>query len=187
VNGAPREQTGVELRRRRGPRPGAHEGKRTNSFRVAHREAQAGWAAPVVAHHCQTAQIELVDEAGEIGDMPVETMRLLAGRLLGQAETDHVGDDDAMSRIDQRRDDAAVEKAPGRITVQEQDGIAAALIDIVHSPAVDPGVACGEGPLARETPRGFQEGLQSSPPPHAGAQPNNAQTISPKCLTPRRR
>ena len=35
--------------------------------------------------------------------MPIETMRLLTGRFLGQAEADHVGDDDAVSRIDQRR------------------------------------------------------------------------------------
>ena len=147
VHDAPREQTGVELRRRRWPRPGAHDGQRPYSFLVAHREAQAGWSAPVVAHHCQTAQIELADKASEVGNMPIETMRLLTGRFLGQAEADHVGDDDAVSRIDQRRDHATIEEAPGWIAVQQHDGIAGTLIDIVHPPAVDPGVARCEGPL----------------------------------------
>ena len=89
----------MELRRRRRPRPGAHDGQRSYAFRVAHRKAQAGWAAPVVADHRQAAQIELADKASEVGDMPIETVRLLAGRFLGQAEADHVGDDDAVSRF----------------------------------------------------------------------------------------
>ena len=156
VHGAPWEQAGVEFRRGRRPRPGAHDGQRAYSFLVAHRKAQAGWSAPVVAHHCQTTQIELADKAGEVGDMPIETMRLLTGRFLGQAKADHVGDDDAVSRIDQRRDHAAVEEAPGRIAMQQQDGVADALIDIVHSPAIDPGVARHEGPLHAKPVEAFK-------------------------------
>ena len=62
-------------------------------------------------------QIQLADKACQVRDMPVEAVRLLVGRLLGQAEADHVGDDDAVSRVHQRRDDVAVEESPGRIAV----------------------------------------------------------------------
>ena len=147
VHGAPWEQAGMEFRWRRRPRPGAHDGQRPYTFRVAHREAEAGRAAPVVAHDREAAQIKLTDKAGEIGDVPVEAVRMLARWLLGQAEADHIGDDDAVSRLDQGRNNPAVEEAPGRVAVQQQNGIARALIDIVHSPAVDPGVARRVGPL----------------------------------------
>ena len=66
-------------------------------------------------------QIELADKARQVRDMPIEAVRLLAGRLLGQAEADHVGDNDAVSGLHQRRDDVAIEKTPGRIAVQQQD------------------------------------------------------------------
>ena len=88
--------------------------------------------------------------------MPIEAVRLLAGRLLGQAEADHVGDDDAVSRVHQRRDDVAVEETPGRIAVQQQDGIAGALIDVMHPPAIDPRVAGGEGPFVPKPFDAFQ-------------------------------
>jgi hypothetical protein len=93
--------------------------------------------------------------------MPIETMRLLPGRLLGQAEADHIGDDDAVTCVDQRPDNVTVEEAPSWVAVQQQDGVADALIDVMHSPAVDPGVARGEGPLRAKAPRCVQGSPQS--------------------------
>ena len=142
---------------------------------IAHREAQAGRPTPVVADHRQALQIQLADQARQVRDMPVEAVRLLAGRLLGQAEADHVGDDDAVSRIHQRRDDVAIEEAPGRIAVQQQDGIAGALIDVMHPPAIDPRVTGGEGPSRRETLRCSPESSRSCPVPHAVTRRRNAQ------------
>ena len=114
---------------------------------IAHREAQASRAAPVVADHHQALQIKLADETRQIRDVSIEAVRLLAGRFLGQAEPDHVGDDDTIACIHQRRNHIPVEESPGRITVQQQDRIAGALIDIMHPPAIDPRVAGRERPL----------------------------------------
>jgi hypothetical protein len=83
-------------------------------------------------------------------------VRLLAGRLLGQAEADHVGDDDPVSGVHQRRDDVAVKETPGRIAVQQQDGIAGPFIDVVHPRAIDPRVAGGEGPFVPKSFDVFQ-------------------------------
>jgi hypothetical protein len=50
---------------------------------------------PVMTDDGDARQIELTNEADEIGDMAIERMRLLARRLLGKTEADHVRDNDA--------------------------------------------------------------------------------------------
>jgi len=62
-------------------------------------------------------QIELTDQADEIGDVAIERVRVLARRLFGKTEPDHVRDNDAPPRPDERADHLPVKKAPGGVTV----------------------------------------------------------------------
>src|ERR1700756_4613360 len=87
--------------------------------------------------HGGVAHIALSQEAGQIGDVSIERVGLLADRLLGQPETDHVRNDHAPACRGQRLDEFPVQKAPGGVAVQENDRIAGALVDVMHAPAVD--------------------------------------------------
>src|ERR1700751_1047624 len=81
--------------------------------------------------------IELSQEAGQIGDVSVERVGLLADRLLGQPEADHVRNDHAPARRGQRLDEFPVQKSPSRVAVQENHWVAGPLVDVVHAPAID--------------------------------------------------
>jgi len=86
----PRKQPGVEFGGRPWPGPSAHDDERSDAARIAHGERQASRAAPVVTDHRNTRQIEVTDEADKIGDMAIERVRMLARRLFGKAEPDHI-------------------------------------------------------------------------------------------------
>lgn len=72
--------------------------------------------------HRNTRQIELTDEADEIGDVAIERVRLLARRFFAKAEPDHIRDDDAPPGPDERPDHLPVKKAPGGVAVQSRTG-----------------------------------------------------------------
>jgi len=59
---------------------------------VGEGKAETVLAAPVMIDRGDVADVELPQQAHPIRDMPIETMRLLANRLLGQAKPDHIGD-----------------------------------------------------------------------------------------------
>ncbi len=139
VHDPPREYAGMELGRRQRPRPGAHQHQRTHTLSVGQREAEAGRAAPIVADQRDALEIELAQQRREIGDMAVETMRVFPRRLLRKPESDHVGDDHAAPGRRQRFYEIAIEKAPGRVAVQQHQRIAGSLVDVVHAPAVHAG------------------------------------------------
>ena len=73
----------------------------------------------------------------QIGTMAVECMGLLTNRLLRETKADHVRNDHPPSGPDERTNDIAVQKSPCRVTVQEYNRITLALVDVVHSPAID--------------------------------------------------
>ena len=102
------------------------------------RIAQAGRTAPVVTDERDALEVELPQQRDQIRRVAVEAVRVFARGLLGQAEADHVGDHDAVAGLHQRRNEIAVQEAPGRIAVQQDDRVARAFVDVVHAPAVDP-------------------------------------------------
>jgi hypothetical protein len=67
----------------------------------------------------------------------VETVRLFADGFLGLTKADHVREDDAPACSRQRLYEFPIRESPSGITVQENDGIAGSLIDVMHAPAVD--------------------------------------------------
>ena len=67
--------------------------------------------------------------------MEVVAVVLEPERLVGAAEAEVVGRDRARRRR-QLRDDRAVEVRPRRLAVQEQDGGAVALVEVVHAEPV---------------------------------------------------
>jgi hypothetical protein len=96
--------------------------------------------------------------------MSIEAVRQLAGRFLREAELNHVGEDDTVPGVYQRRNDVAVEESPSRIAVQELDRITGILIDVMHPPAIDPRVAGGEGPPITKPFDAFQHVRVHVPP-----------------------
>src|SRR5271166_5999243 len=147
---APRKDPRVELRRRQRPGPGTHQHQRLHARDVRQGETEAGRAAPVVADQRGAMQIETTQQRGQVGDVAVEAVRVLARWLFRQAETDHVRDDDAVSRRRKWRHKVAVQEAPGGVAVQQHDWIAAAFVHVMHAPAVDAGKARPERPLAAD-------------------------------------
>jgi hypothetical protein len=95
----------------------------------------------------------VAQQGRQIGDVAIEAMRLFDRGLLREAEPDHIRHDHAMTGCDERRDEIAVEKPPGGISMQQHDGRTAALVDIVHAPAIDAGEARCIGPLSRHLGR----------------------------------
>jgi len=98
-------------------------------------------------------QPKLAHEAHQIGGVSIERVRVLTCRLLRKAEANHIRHDDSPAGLDQRSDHIAVEEAPGRIAMKEQNRIAITLIDIVHPPTVDPRISGGERPFLTDTRR----------------------------------
>ena len=82
VHHAPGEAAGVELRRRRGPGPGAHDRQRRDAVRVGQRAAEARRPAPVMADEGRAAQIEPPHQRDQAGGVVVQVVRVLAARLL---------------------------------------------------------------------------------------------------------
>src|SRR5262249_36791042 len=111
--------------------------QRTNAVGLGERKAETGRAAPIVTDHGGVAQVKLPQQARQVRDVAIEGVGLLADGLLGQPEADHVRNDYAPAGRSQRLDGSTVQKAPGRIAVQENDRVAFALIDVVHAPTVD--------------------------------------------------
>jgi hypothetical protein len=73
--------------------------------------------------------------------MEVEGASGLVARLVGAAETREVRRQDAMAGVDENRDHAPIEVAPGRLAVQAEESlgrIARACIDVVQRQPVRP-------------------------------------------------
>jgi hypothetical protein len=67
----------------------------------------------------------------------IETVRLFANGFLGQTKPDHVGDDHPPAGSRQRLYEVPIQESPGGIAVQENNGVAGSLIEVMHTPAID--------------------------------------------------
>jgi hypothetical protein len=98
-----------------------------------------------VTEHRDARQIEL---AHEVGDVPIERMRLLARRFLEESEPDYVRDDDALSRL------SGGQSRPGKESPRS-DSRAAAVRDRLLMPtnasAASPTRLQGDGRTIRQT------------------------------------
>ena len=83
------------------------------------------------------SEIERADEGEQAVAMEVERIDRIVGRLVGAAETEKVGRDDAAAGRQKMRDHAPVEIAPGRLAVQAKKDrrICRALVEIGHRQA----------------------------------------------------
>ena len=90
-----------------------------------------------MADHGCVVQVELPQQARQVRDVAVKSMGLFADGLFGEAEPDHVRNDDAPARGGQRLHEFAVQKSPCRVAVQENHRVAGTLVNVVHAPAVD--------------------------------------------------
>ncbi len=94
--------------------------------------------------------------------MEVVGVVLDARRLVGAAEAEVVGGDDARDPCE-RRDQLSVQERPGRLAVQEEYRVACTLVDVVHSQPVLLQVARREV-VAREGRRSARRGCGMTPP-----------------------
>ena len=100
-------------------------------------EAKSRRPTPVVADEGYAAKVELAQQRCQVGDVPVETVRLFPSRLFREAKSDHVGDNNTVPGACQGLNEITVEEAPCRVAVQQSDRISGSLVDIVHPPAID--------------------------------------------------
>ena len=100
-----------------------------NSFGVTHCVANADGTAPVLHHERDVMQVERFDQGSQIRDMGRQGVFVIR-RSLAFAET-HVVRNDHPMRCRDRRDEAAVDVAPGGLAMQHHHRTAAALVDIM--------------------------------------------------------
>ena len=60
-----------------------HDHERTDAVRIGKCKAETSRAAPIVTNHGRVANVELSQQARQVCDVAVETVRLFADRLLG--------------------------------------------------------------------------------------------------------
>ena len=125
------------LLRRRPPAADArvHDHEPADPVGALDREPEADRPAPILDDDGRVAEVELVGEPLDRADVEVVAVVLEPERLVGAAEAEVVGRDRPRRRR-QLRDDRAVEVRPRRLAVQEQDGGAVALVEVVHAEPV---------------------------------------------------
>ena len=109
-------------------------------FRITRRATRSGRStasrkpdrpAPVLHDDRRLAQVELVGEPLDRGVVEVVGVVVDLRGLVRATEAEVVRRDDARHRSE-RRDQLPIEERPGRLAVQEQDGVARAFLDVVH-------------------------------------------------------
>src|SRR5208282_4281091 len=139
VPGRPRKRRLMELAGVIGVEPGVHQDQCRQPIEPLQRGPNALRAAPVLPDDDETAQLELVDQRNQIGDVMRERKRCVDARMVGIAGAYPVGNHDPIAGAGERADEIAIEESPSRVSVQEQywTRVASALVDIGHVAAVD--------------------------------------------------
>src|SRR5215472_244367 len=121
----------------RGQRPGERvtNDQAAHQFRPAAAEAEADRPAPVLDHHGHVLQSKTINEALE-NPTVFSRGEVIARGCVRQTVAGEV-ERDAPEVAPQRGDDLPIEETPGGITVQEQEGIAGAFIDVVNARPVE--------------------------------------------------
>jgi len=134
---------------------GFHEAERADPLRLVLGETKAERPAPVVQHQGDVAELERADEFVQkviMGQKAVVEIRFVAF-----AEADHI-QRHATVVGGQRLDHVAPQVAAGGVAVQEQQGRALALVDVMKAVTVDGQVARSEGVIGEShamRPGGF--------------------------------
>ena len=132
----PAEHLRRELVRR--PEPGVAQDDAAHPLGALHRDRHADRPTPVLAHRQVAVQAEVVDELADHPGMLVDGVTEPRGSIR-KPETEVIRRD-AAEPVAQRDDDVAVQEAPGRVAVAQQDRRAVTLVDVVHASlrAVEP-------------------------------------------------
>jgi hypothetical protein len=85
--------------------------------------------------------------------MAIERVRVFAHGLFRQAETDHVRNDDPVTRTNQGFDELSIQESPGWIAVKQDHRVTRTFIHIMHAPSVNARVVRGERPLFADVGR----------------------------------
>ena len=122
------EDLGGEVLRR--PEPGIAQHDSTDPIGTLDRDRHADRTTPVLAHRQVAVQTEMVDELADHAGMFVDLVAE-SSRPLRQAEAEVV-QSYAAEAVSQRHDDVAIQEAPRRIAVAEQDGRSVSLVDVMN-------------------------------------------------------
>ncbi len=110
-------------------------------------QTEAEQRAPVLAHQREARQVELVEQRlAEPVDVALVGVLRTRRRLVGAAEADQVGCDAPVTGGGQHRDHVAVQVAPRRLAVEQQQRLArlrvgARLVDVVDAQPVAAAIA----------------------------------------------
>ena len=103
---------------------GEHQAGETVGM-VGH-DPPADQAAPVLPEERHVLQVEVPQQFAHPGDVAAVGVGVLVHRLVRPAEADQIGHDHTAPGGHQRRDHRAVEVAPHRLAVEEEDGLTVA-------------------------------------------------------------
>ena len=113
------------------PAPAVGDDEAPDALRMPAGEVEADGPAPVVHEQGDAANVETVEQGGEPEGVAFRMMVLAPGAARREAEADMVGRDAAEFRPE-LPDYMAEFERPGRVAVHEDEGIARALVDVMH-------------------------------------------------------
>ncbi len=99
------------------------------------RGTQPDRAAPIVRQQRDAAQIELLDQPPQVGDMLRQPIRIVP-RLVGESAADMVRRDEPVPRP-QRLDQLPPIERPRRVAMHQQQRLSLAFVDVMIAPPVD--------------------------------------------------
>ena len=136
------ERLPVVVHRRRAVEHAAvedHEAR--DALGVLDGQAQPDRAAPVVDDEGGVADVEVLEQRRRRRHVAVVGVPPALHRLVGAAEADEVGEDDAMAGVPHRGQDVAPQVAPGGLAVPHHHRRAVSLVDVGEAQPVDGAVA----------------------------------------------
>jgi hypothetical protein len=133
------------------PHPGVEQHEPGDVLRALHRIGEPDRAAEVVDHQRDVAQLQPLDQRGEVRGVIARAIGPVGG-LVGEPEAQVVGRDAAIARR-QRADQVAVEERPSRDAVDHDQRRPFPLVHVVEPPGRQLQEPRDEGILARIQPR----------------------------------
>jgi hypothetical protein len=106
-----------------GERAGVHDHDPREALGVLDREPQADRPAPVMDDGGGVSQVELLDQGRHQLDVTIVGVPVEIGGLVGAPEAGVVRGDAAVAGVADRRNHLAPEERPGRLAVEEDDGL----------------------------------------------------------------
>src|SRR5215831_15009154 len=115
---------------------------------MAYSKTEPDWPAPVVQHQRDIAQVKRQHQGFKIGDMMLQAIRIRCRRHTGFPHA-HMIRYDATSLPRQRRNELPIQIAPSWIPMDEDNGFALPLVNIVELHLLVDVIVRGEGPGTR--------------------------------------